>query len=64
VTSYRVLVSADGASFTEAAAGTWAADGKMKAATFGPAAARYVRFEVRAANGSPAVNELTVGARR
>lgn len=64
VTSYRVLVSADGAAFTEAAAGTWAADGKMKVATFGPVAARYVRFEVRAANGSPAVNELTVGARR
>lgn len=64
VTSFRVLVSSDGAAFTEAAAGTWAADGKMKAATFGPVAARYVRFEVRTANGSPAVNEVTVGARR
>ena len=36
----------------------------LKVATFGPAAARYVRFEVRAANGTTAVTELTVGGRR
>jgi hypothetical protein len=42
----------------------WAADGRMKVATFGPTPARYVRFEVLAANGSPAVTEITVGARR
>jgi alpha-L-fucosidase len=64
VTSYRVLTSSDGSSFAEAAAGTWAADGRMKVATFGPAPARYVRFEIRAANGAPAVTEITVGGRR
>ena len=35
----------------------------MKVATFGPAPARYVRFEIRAANGSPAITEITVGGR-
>ncbi|HVZ85898.1 MAG TPA: alpha-L-fucosidase [Polyangia bacterium] len=63
VTSFRVLTSADGAAFTEATAGTWPADGRMKTATFGPAPARYVRLEVRAANGRPAITEVTVGAR-
>ena len=64
VTSYRVLTSTDGGKFTEATAGTWPADGRMKVASFGPVAARYVRFEIRAANGSPAVTEITVGGRR
>jgi alpha-L-fucosidase len=64
VTSYRVLTSADARQFTQAAAGTWPADGRMKVATFGPTAARYVRFEIRAAKGSPAVTEIAVGARR
>ena len=63
VTSYRVLTSADGADFHEATAGTWPADGRMKQVTFGPGPARYVRFEVRAANGKPAITEITVGAR-
>jgi alpha-L-fucosidase len=59
VTSYRVLTSTDGGNFSEASAGAWAADGRMKVATFGPTPARYVRFEIRAANGSPAVTEIT-----
>jgi hypothetical protein len=59
-----VSISPDGASFSEGAAGSWAADGRMKVATFGPTPARYVRFEILAANGSPAVTEITVGARR
>jgi alpha-L-fucosidase len=63
VTSYRVLTSRDGARFTEGTAGTWPADGRMQVATFGPVAARYVRFEVRAAQGRPAITEITVGAR-
>jgi len=63
VTGYRILTSADGQTFTEGTTGTWPADGRMKVATFGPAAARYVRFELRAANGSPAITELTVGGR-
>lgn len=63
VTSYRIATSVDGSNFSEASAGTWPADGRMKVATFGPAPARYVRFEIRAANGSPAITELTVGGR-
>jgi alpha-L-fucosidase len=63
VTSYGILVSVDGSNFSPATAGSWAADGRMKVATFGPLAARYVRFEVRASNGSPAVTEISVGAR-
>jgi alpha-L-fucosidase len=63
VTSYRVLTSTDGNNFSEATAGTWAADGRMKVATFGPTPARHVRFEIRAANGSPAVTEITLGGR-
>ena len=65
VTGWGILVSTDGTTFTEAASGTWAADGKMKTAVFGPVAARYVRFEVRASNGTPAVTtDITVGANR
>jgi alpha-L-fucosidase len=63
VTSYRVETSTDGRGFNEVSAGSWAADGKMKVATFGPRPARYVRFSVLAANGSPAITELTVGGR-
>ena len=36
VTSYRILTSTDGSTFTEAATGTWAADGRMKAVAFAP----------------------------
>lgn len=64
VTSYRVLTSPDGNRFSEATAGTWVADGRMKVATFGPTATRYLRFEILAANGNPAVTEITVGGRR
>ena len=63
VTSYRVGTSTDGRRFGEAAAGSWAADGRMKVATFGPTPARFVRLEILAANGSPAVTEITVGGR-
>jgi alpha-L-fucosidase len=61
VTSYGILTSTDGTTFTQAAAGTWTANKKLNVAMFGPVAARYVRFEIRAANGSPAVTEITVG---
>jgi alpha-L-fucosidase len=64
VTAYRVSISSDGSGFTEARVGIWAADGRMKVATFGPAPARYLRFEILAASGSPAVTEITVGGRR
>lgn len=65
ITSFGILVSTDGNAFTEATSGIWAADGKMKTATFAPVAARYVRLEARAANGATAIaTEVTVGARR
>jgi alpha-L-fucosidase len=63
VTSYRILTSSDGVDYVEATAGVWPADGRMKSTTFGPAPARYVRFEIRAANGKPAITEITVGGR-
>ncbi len=63
VTSYRILTSTDGSNFGEATAAAWPADGRMKVATFDPRPARYVRFEIRAANGIPAVTEITVGGR-
>jgi alpha-L-fucosidase len=64
VTWYRVLTSIDSEHFDEVAAGAWAADGRMKGVTFAATSARYVRFEIRGANGQPAVTEVTVGGRR
>jgi alpha-L-fucosidase len=65
IEAFAVLVSTDGTTFSEAASGTWPADGKMKAVSFGPVGARYVRLEARSANGASAVaTEVTVGARR
>ncbi|HSS38802.1 MAG TPA: discoidin domain-containing protein, partial [Polyangia bacterium] len=65
ITSYGILVSTDGTTFTEATTGTWPADGKLHTAIFAPVAARYVRLEARAANGGAAiVTDITVGANR
>ena len=65
ITTYGILVSTDGTTFTQAATGTWAADGKLKTVVFGPVAARYVRLEARAAMGGAAVaTDITVGANR
>jgi alpha-L-fucosidase len=65
ITTFGILVSTDGVAFTEAATGTWAADGKMKTVVFGPVAARWVRLEARAAMGASAMaTDLTVGANR
>jgi alpha-L-fucosidase len=65
ITSFGILASADGVDFTEVTSGSWLADGKMKTATFGPVAARFVRLEARAANGkAPVATEVTVGAQR
>jgi alpha-L-fucosidase len=63
ITSYAISTSTDGSTFTEATTGEWPADAVMKVVTFAPTAARYVRLEVLAANGSnAAVTEITVGA--
>jgi alpha-L-fucosidase len=65
ITSYAIETSADGTTFTPATSGTWAPDGKMKAAAFGPVAARYIRLDAMAVNGtSAAATEISVGARR
>src|SRR3954471_10320893 len=65
ITSFGILVSPDGVAYSEATSGSWAADGKMKTATFGPVAARFVRLEARATNGKgPVATEVTVGAKR
>jgi hypothetical protein len=65
ITTFGILVSTDGVAFTEAATGTWVADGKMKTVVFGPVAARWVRLEARAAMGTSAMaTDLTVGANR
>jgi alpha-L-fucosidase len=65
ITSYAILTSTDNVTFTVATTGNWTADAKMKFATFGPVAARYVRLEARAVNGAnAAVDEISVGASR
>jgi alpha-L-fucosidase len=65
ITTWGILLSTDGTTFTEVANGTWAADGKLKTAIFAPSAARYLRLEARAAMGTSAVaTDLTVGANR
>jgi alpha-L-fucosidase len=65
ITSFRILVSADGSAFTEVSSGTWPADAKPHTAIFGPVAARYVRFEARAASSVSAVaTDITIGANR
>ena len=46
------------------ASGDWPANGLMKTASFDPVAARYVRLEATAANGTAAATEIAVGARR
>jgi hypothetical protein len=62
ITAYTISVSEDGETFTQAASGNWAADARLKTATFAPVAARYVRLEATAAhNGSYAsAAEVTV----
>jgi alpha-L-fucosidase len=63
ITSYRILAGTVDSALTEVAAGTWPADAKLKVVTFTPTAARYVRVEVRAANGTAAATEISVGGR-
>ena len=65
ITAYQVYVSSDGAAFTMVASGEWPVNGLMKTASFAPVAARYVRLEATAVNGTNvAATELAVGAGR
>jgi alpha-L-fucosidase len=62
ITSYAIYTSLDGDKFTKVSEGKWAADSSVKTAVFGPAEARYVRFEVLAAkDGYAAATEISVG---
>ena len=63
VTEYRILTSTDGRTFSRSHQGTLAGGRQDEGRHLSPAPARYVRFEIRAANGSPAITELTVGGR-
>jgi alpha-L-fucosidase len=66
ITQYTVYTSTNNSTFTMAAMGSWPVDGKMKSVAFTPVAARYVRLEARAVNGTSGAvaTEITVGARR
>jgi alpha-L-fucosidase len=65
ITSYNVSVSTDGAAFTMVASGDWPATIAMKTASFAPVAARYIRLEATAVNGTnAAATEIAVGAHR
>jgi alpha-L-fucosidase len=63
ITTYKIEVSSDAATFTQVAAGGWPADGQLHNATFGPMPARYVRLTATGVdNGMPAATEITVGS--
>lgn len=63
VTQYAVYLSEDGAKYVRVAAGNWTGDTAMKTVTFAPRSARYVKFEVLAANeGFAAATEVMLGA--
>jgi alpha-L-fucosidase len=66
ITSYKILVSSDNSVYSPATSGTWPGDGKYQGVLFGPVAARYVRLEADAVNGTGGAQatEVVVGARR
>ena len=66
ITSYKILVSGDNSVYTPATSGTWPGEGKYQGVLFGPVAARYVRLEADAVNGTGGAQatEVVVGARR
>jgi alpha-L-fucosidase len=66
ITSYRVLVSTDGTTFTPVDSGKWAADVKIKSSQFPQQRARYIRLEARAVNDTTAavIGNISVGANK
>ncbi len=61
ITGYRVLVSQNGTTFTQVAAGSWAADETLKQVTFPPVQARYVELVgVQGGNGYVSAAEIDV----
>jgi alpha-L-fucosidase len=63
ITSYAISVSTDGVTFTQVATGTWAGDGQLQHATFGPVPAKFIQLTALATNDmTPAgATEITVG---
>lgn len=61
ITSYEVLVSTDGTTFTQVASGSWAEDETLKEITFPPVQARYVELVgVQGANDYVSAAEINV----
>jgi O-glycosyl hydrolase len=61
ITSYQVLVSQDGTTFTQVASGSWAQDETLKQATFPAVQASYVELVgVQAGNGYVSAAEINV----
>ncbi|TDC08430.1 hypothetical protein E1267_10475 [Nonomuraea longispora] len=63
ILDYKVYLSTDGQTFTEAADGSWAADARLKTASFEAADARYVRLEGTRASGGPYLSAAEVSVR-
>ncbi|WP_214324821.1 discoidin domain-containing protein [Nonomuraea sediminis] len=63
ILAYNVYVSTDGQAFTQVATGTWAADARLKTATFPATSARYVRLEGTKGNGGQYLSASEVTAR-
>lgn len=66
ITSYRVLVSTNGTTFTAVDSGTWATDVKLKRSQFPQQQARYIRLEARAVNSgtSAVIGNISVGVNK
>ncbi|WP_435280482.1 RICIN domain-containing protein [Streptomyces koelreuteriae] len=64
ITSYTILTSTDGATFTRVATGTWAGDGKTKLVEWPARNVGFVRIQVDAATGDYAnIGGLRIGGR-
>jgi uncharacterized repeat protein (TIGR01451 family) len=61
ITSYQVLASQDGTTFTRVASGSWTQDGKLKQVTFPSVRARYIELiGVQGGNGYVSAAEINV----
>ncbi|PZF99466.1 alpha-L-fucosidase [Micromonospora endophytica] len=64
ITSYTILTSTDGVTFTQATSGSWAGDVNYKVAEWSPRNVGFVRLQINAATGGYAnVSELRIGGR-
>ncbi|MEO3890706.1 discoidin domain-containing protein [Nonomuraea sp. B5E05] len=63
ILDYKVYLSTDGRTFTEVTSGSWAADARLKSASFEAADARYVRLEGSRASGGSYLSAAEVTVR-